>query len=325
MKSKTRIAIAASAAFATATALQALPYSWEVYGSYITGSGDIDNLDVDQSDFAAGATYYFPTDTNRAGALRELAFINRASWINGEIEIGEFDDALNDAFDTNAFTARGMYVDADTGWYGAARFVTADADESAESVIGAGFNGTGNNFNGYEVRVGRYIFQNTTLEVGYYRIDAGRNDLFEQSGADSDSAGIGIKHYGTVSDTVGYSLAATYYLINFETADFDDLDNDPFDDDGQVWSMEGVLYPTRALGLGLAYTDADDLAGRPFLTTANDVYDGLGIFAEWFATESLSLRLQYTNSEYDVANFDELNNPNEVQNDTFAFKAGYRF
>lgn len=326
MKKIKNVGIAALAAIAPFALLNAEPYNWELGASYVTGDTDINDIDVNEDNLAFDGVYYFKTIDTTGRSLHEAPFLQRSSLVELGVDIEDFDDDLNNVVDTDTYSLNTTLIHPDNGWYLKLGYVDSDANIENPDTPSAMIVGYQPSYDGFSAAVGKYIFQDTTLQLGVTELDID-GDFFIQSGgsSDSDSVGIGFKHYGGINEKVAYSIEANYYFLDLRVADFEDLDDDPFDDSGDVYSITGTLYPMRELAIGLSYTDSDDLMGLPYLTSTSTIQDGLGVSAEWFFTDNFSVHAVYNNQEYDVANFDDIQEPGEVEGDSVLFGAKYRF
>lgn len=323
MKNRIRTALAVLSGLAAAAALHAESYQWELGASYITGDSDIEDIEINEDNIALRGTYYF-TDVNPgARSLHEAPFLQRTSFVTLEADIEDLDDDLDNAVDTDTFSVNTSLIHPENGWHLNLGYITAEADFDGPETEIVGYSPA---YDGYSAAVGKYIARNTTLQLGYTELDVD-GDFFIATGsdeADNDTLGIQLKHFGTIAEQVSYLLEANYYVVDLQVAEFDNLDDDPFADSGDVYSAAFTLYPMRELGVGLSYSDSDDLMGAPYLTSTRGIEDGLGVFAEWFVTERISLRALYNNEEYDIANPDNLDEPGEVEGDSLLFGATFR-
>ncbi|MDQ8203838.1 hypothetical protein [Pelagicoccus sp. SDUM812003] len=310
-----------------AALLSAAPQNWELGVGYTTKDADIDEIDVQEDNFSLRAAYYFQSFDPSGRSIHEAPFIDRSSYVKFGMDIEELDDDIDNLVDTDVYSISGAWIDPKYGWYGKAAYVDADADISGgetPSVAVVGYNPA---YDGYSLAVGKYVAENTTLELEYTKMDV-EGDFFILDGAGgskTDLIGLGFKHFGRLTDSIGFSFEGSYSFVDVDVADFDDLDDDPFDSSGEVYDFTFTVYPVRELAVGFSYSDADDLMGTPYFSTSSMVQDGFGLFGEWYFTESFSLSALYNDQSYDISNPDDFNDPGNVESDSLLFAAKYRF
>ncbi|MDQ8181054.1 hypothetical protein [Pelagicoccus sp. SDUM812005] len=324
MKTKhiTTLAALVAAPFCVA---QTSSYSWETNLDYTTRDTDLEDSKLNEDNIDFGAVYYFtPIDYATGGdAYRELAFTQRASSLDLRLNIRELDDDIDNVVDLDAYTINGLWVNPETGWYANLGYTNANTDISGDFT--SGIFRYQPDFDGYSLSVGKYVAENTTVGVVYSAIDYKNRteDSFVESS--SDTIGVAFKHYMSFTDNTGFSLEGNLYFIDLQVAQFDELDDQGLESSGEVYGLKATYYPSRNLGIGISYSDADDLGGRPYLASRTAIRDGAGIFAEWFATERFSLHARYANNEYDLSDADNFDDPGEVESDSLTFGAAYRF
>ncbi|MDQ8187502.1 hypothetical protein [Pelagicoccus sp. SDUM812002] len=326
MNTLTRYLNAGLAAAGLATFAVAAPHHWELEGGYVTGDADVDNVDVNEDNISFSAAYYFKAFDPSGRSIHEAPYLDRSSFIKFGADIEEFDDDLDNLVESDIYNFSGALIDPETGWYGKLGYIDADADMSAGESPGIAVVGYRPAYDGFALAAGKYVAQNTTLELEYASVDVD-GDFFIQSGSgsDTDLVGLGFKHYGQFTDAVGFSIEGSYYFVDLDVADFEDLDDDPFDSSGEVYDFTFTLYPVRELAVGVSYSDADDLMGTPYYSASSLVKDGLGVFGEWYFTESFALSVLYNDQRYDIANPDDFNDPGKVEGDSLMFAAKFRF
>lgn len=318
-----QMGLAGAALTALATAA---PHYWELEAGYVTGDADVDDIDVNEDNFSFSAAYYFTAFDPSGRSIHEAPFIDRSSFLKLAADIEEFNDDIDNFVDSDVYNISGAFIEPETGWYGRAGYINSDADVSDGGDPGIAVVGYSPAYDGFALAAGKYITQNTTLELEYTEVDVD-GDYFIQSGgdADTDTIGIGFKHYGQMTEAIGFSFEGSYYFVNLDVAEFDELDDDPFDSSGEVYDFTFTVYPVRELAVGVSYSDADDLMGTPYYSASSLVKDGLGVFGEWFFTESFALSMLYNDQSYDIANPDDFNDPGKVEGDSLLFAAKFRF
>lgn len=325
MKTKSKIILAAlGIAPCALTYAQPATYNWETDLRYTTRDTDIEDSQLNEDNIQFGVNYYFMELGQSNAALRELPFVSRTSSVGFDADVRELDDDIDNVVDLDTYTLRGTLVAPETGWYGKLGYVNSSADINGD-LMSPIFQ-ISPEFDGYTAEVGKYVAENTTIGLAYSEIDYENalSDSVLESG--SDTIGLAFKHYGRITDNSGWAFEGNFYFIDTQIADFDELDDgNGVESSGEVFSFKATYYPSHELGVGVSYADSDDLMGRPYLTSNSAIEDGAGLFAEWFATERLSLKATYTNGDYDLSDPDDFGDPGDVETDSLTFGAAYRF
>lgn len=300
-------------------------YFWETNVNYTTRDTDLEDSKLNEDNIDAGATFYFGNiDTPPSSdALRELPFLQRASSIDLQFNVRELDDDIDNVIDLDSYGITGLWVDPESGWYGQLGYVNANTD--VEGDFTSGIFRYQPDFQGYSLELGHYVAENTTVGLAYSQIDYSNPSEAGFVDSGSDTIGVTARHYMPITDTSGFSIEGNIYFIDLQVAQFDEFDDQGLESSGEVYGIKATYYPTRELGIGLSYSDADDLGGRPYLTSRTAIRDGAGVFTEWFLNDRFSLKARYANNEYDLSDADNLQEPGEVDSDSLTFGAAFRF
>ncbi|MCR9104529.1 MAG: putative porin [Gammaproteobacteria bacterium] len=261
-----KTALFAGLALALTGTVQAEEYSWEA-GAGISGS-DVEGFDL-------GISYFFQPVDDSKGPYREAAFIDRASSVTVFGSDGEVDNSA----DTEEYGIDVRYITAGSGW------IIDAAYARSEASVG-GFDAE---VDAYGLTVGKYIAENTTLEIGYAYAE-------DDSGAELDNYGIEIQHLMNWEDS-GLKLGGGY--VYSET---DDGGNDR-----DTYFVEATWYPCKNLGIGGGYSLADGEFGD------TDIYS---IGAEYFITEHAAVSLSYLSEEVDDT---------DLESDVYRVGVNFRF
>ncbi len=320
---KLSVAGVTSVLAAASTLVIAEPYRGQINLDYVTGNVDSDDFNVDTDNFTIGGSFYFDAVGPNNLALAEAPFMSRTSFLYGELGVANVDEDLSYFIDEDSYALGGRFIGRESGWYGDLEFM--EVSKAIESP--GGINLYRPEFDGYTLEVGKYVGVNTTLGAVVSLVDYDNSDFgLNLRGLDEVATlGLAFKHVGQLTEAWAHSFSANYHFVDLKANDFDRLDDDPFDNNGQVYSAAYMLYPVPHFGFGLNYASMDDLGGQPFVAGLPDTIDGLGVKAQWFATDNWSFSLLYTNGEYDIENDSPLEEPGAVDEDFMTFRTTFRF
>ena len=249
-----KTALFAGLALALTGAAQAEEYSWEV-GAGLSGS-DVEGIDL-------GASYFFQPVDDSKGPYREAAFIDRAS----SVTVVASDSELDNTVDSEDYGIGVRYITAGGGWIIDGRYLRSELSTGPLDV----------ELDAYGLTVGKYIAENTTLEIGYAYSEA-------DGGAEVDSYSAEIQHLMNWGDS-GLKLGGGY--IYSETDDGgNDLD---------TYFVDATWYPCKNLGINAGFALADSENGDV------DVYS---VGAEYFITQHAAVSLAYASEEVDDTNLE---------------------
>lgn len=299
------------------------PYRGQINLDYVTGNIDSDDFNVDTDNFTIGGSFYFDAVARNNLALAEAPFMSRTSFLYGQLGISNVDEDLSYFIDEDTYTLGGRFIARESGWYGDLKFT--EVSKAIESP--GGINLYRPEFDGYVVEFGKYVGANTTVGAVASLVEYDNSDFgFNIRGLDElATLGLTFKHVGQLTENWAHSFSAIYHFVDLKANDFDRLDDDPFDNNGQVYSASYMLYPVETFGFGLNYASMDDLGGQPFVAGLPDTIDGLGLKAQWFATDNWSFSLLYTNGEYDIEDDSPLEEPGAVDEDFLTIRSTFRF
>ncbi len=131
--------------------------------------------------------------------------------------------------DGDLFAVDFRYVDRDSGWFGNAGLLTSNftlgvfIDDSVDA-------------NGWNLGVGKYLFETTTLSL-----DVGQTDILE---SDATVVAVSFSHLGDLGERWQYAVDLGYSRLDSDLK---------FDTD--TWAASIALYPTRDLEFGVSVED----------------------------------------------------------------------
>lgn len=260
MFNKTLFASTLAAAFTTVFAVSAhADYQFEVGAAY--AKGDLTTAagaDADQDIFTLGGTYHLESVDTSKGPLTEAAFLDRASDVTLVYTFGEVDFDNTGDTDINNVAVSGRFVDKQSGWLVELGYEFDEGD------------GGGADSDGYTLRGGKYIADNTTLVFGWtYTEDDDNAESDEYSlqlehlqqfaqGALKVEAAVGLVDSNFTDDVDLYSLGGTYYINNNLGfgAEFARLDSNVVELD--QWTLFSELWVTEQVSVTLAYTEVEE-------------------------------------------------------------------
>jgi len=248
-------------------------YRWELGAGYADGSSDSkfksdaggstsNNNSVDVWDVSG--TWYLETVDTSKGPLGEAAFLDHASSLGVFYTDGTVDISDQDNPDGDTYGANFRYVAEGPGWKLSGVIVDLgyQRSEPGDAEIDT-----------YDVGVGAYVTQNTTVVFNYENIDLNK-------GGDTDGYNVTIEHFfpftsgglkvsangGKVvvkeqDDVDEWGLGGTWYLGNHWgiSADYENTDWSGYEVD--AWSAGVQWFITENFAVDLAYseTDPDDI------------------------------------------------------------------
>jgi hypothetical protein len=264
-----KTAIVAGLGLALSAGAQA-DYRWEFGAGYTAGSLDYETKnpktvddDNDTDQFDVSGTWYMETVDTSKGPLGEAAFLDHASHITLAYTYGEVDLDGQDDADGDTYTFDSRYVAEGPGWklsgwlvdVGYERFEPEDREVDTWSL-----------------GIGKYIFQNTTLVLGYENVNI-------NNGGDADRWGVDLEHFFPFSGSGGLKARAHggKTVVN-------DVD------DPTTWGIGGTWYIGNNWGISADY-EKDDIDGFEV--------DQVAVGVEWFITESFAVEVFYEDTQPD--------------------------
>ncbi len=241
-----------------------------------SGETDTDNLRVSGS-------WYFAGLSDDKGPRARAMLVDRASSLSVgysrlEHTVSQFlssnDPSLpvippiDSTFelDGDLFAVDFRYVDRDSGWFGNAGLLTSNftlgvfIDDSVDA-------------NGWNLGVGKYLFETTTLSL-----DVGQTDILE---SDATVVAVSFSHLGDLGERWQYAVDLGYSRLDSDLK---------FDTD--TWAASIALYPTRDFEFGVS---VEDVSGNNGFFGSSGFLDTTGIegFASWFVTPNVRLSARY--------------------------------
>lgn len=197
------------------------------------------------------------------------------------------------SFDSNvdAFSADFRYVDRDSGWFGSAGLLTANATT-------AGFAIQPGDADGWSLGAGKYLADTTTLSLNLTDV------------SDTSAVGLSFEHLGDLGASWQYAVDLGYSYIDIGGGfDLNTL--------GAAIS----LYPTRDFEFGLA---VEDVSGD-FPSADSQTVEG---FASWFVQPNVRLSARYRVDDADYLGNVSIgggSTVNDSDEDSFGISASIRF
>lgn len=246
-------------------------YNFELSANYnFTNTKFDNNLSPDsKTNLINGSfAYYFNKVKTDKGPLALASFFDRASAVQITYGTGKF-KSQGVKPDLNIVNVAGIYVHKTSGWltYGNYTHTKINTNPSTKT-------------NSYTFALGKYIAENSTVNIGYTKID----DDFREG----NTYTLSNFHAQAVGNDKFFDggLAISY-------TDYDNLAN------AFEFSLETTYYFTKNIGLGLAgsYTTSKEMDSFQY-----------GINAEWFIANNFSINAQYnrinTNNDVPLPDFD---------------------
>ena len=278
------IGAAIGAAFPT----HAEEYSWQLSG--VARRGETRNLVRDS--WAVDSTYYANPLDDGDGPFALASFLNPTTRVSAEASKSDLktDRGFDIQDDPTAYRLSGAYVLPGQKWYVGASYARSDAGDT-------GFF-TRTDSKDYGVEGGVYIGVNTTLELGLDRFQQGWKT--DPSCPPTECIGFGFPlDTEMTTDSVGfevfhlrrfrsltYSLQGSVYKSEYESEVRDPLTSSTLQLGGgaalRTYSVAGELFPTKAFGVRLGYTQAESRG-----------YDGhsYDVTATWFFKPRFAIQL----------------------------------
>ena len=233
-----------------------------------TTSSDSDTIDL------SGAWYYSGR-SDADGPKSRAAFLSRASSIVVGYSRGDESGSasftgggnippVSNTFDStsNEISVDLRHVWVDSGWYALAG--VAHAELEGDSVINGAASSSEWDATAYALGVGRYLGKATTLDLSVLTLDAG--------GSNPTVIALTFNHVGSISETWQYGASAAY--AKSDTGG-----------DGDVFAVQGALYPSVATEFGLGFTRQESARGSD--------QDAIEAFAGWFVRDHVELTARY--------------------------------
>ena len=251
----------------------------------ITTDGGVifNSTDIDTDELRLSGTWFFKGLSDEKGPRSRAALIDRASSVrlgysqtertfasflsntDPSIPLPPIDTRLES--DDDAFVVDMRYINRNSGWIGSAGLLTADTTVGAP--VSSSFDATG-----WRLGFGRYVFDNTTLELEVGGVDV-------DGGSDTSTIGVTFEHFGNLVARWQYAVDLGYNRINPDGGS--DID---------TWRAALALYPNRDFEFGLAIEDVSgDLVSR-----SNLGFEG---FAGWFVRPNVRLAARYRFDDVD--------------------------
>lgn len=246
-----------------------------------TPPGSIPSVSIGDDDYdgwMVSGRYYLQSVDSSNGPLKLAPFISRASSIGGSYGSIEYDDSglENDFWDVFARLVI-------NGWVVEAQIGGEDLDSDfGDDQVDV-----------YAAALGYYVAENTEVKVGF--------DTQDQDLEDYDRWTLNIEHVQRLSNGMTWQARGLYGFVNGDHDALSDVDG--FDVEVDVsWFFSDAW----SIGADYALRDRDDRGDTDYYR----------LWANWFATEKISLELSY---------FSEENDDFDIDSDGMVFEANYRF
>ncbi len=233
-----------------------------------TTSSDSDAIDL------SGAWYYAGL-SDADGPKSRAAFLSRASSIAVGYSRGDESGSssftgggnfppVSSTFDStsNEISADLRHVWVDSGWYALAGLSHAEFER--DSVINGVPASGESDATAYALGVGKYLGKATTVDLSILTLDAG--------GSNPTVVALTFNHIGSIGETWQYGASAAY--AKSDTGG-----------DGDVFAVQGALYPSVATEFGLGFTRQESVRGSD--------QDAIEAFAGWFVRDHVELTARY--------------------------------
>ena len=233
-------------------------------------------------------TFYLKNVDTSKGPLGEAAFLDHASNITLGFTDGEVDlTSGGDEEDGQTYTLQSRYVAEGPGWQLSGWLVDLgfERQEPGDQEVDL-----------YNLGIGKYITPNTTLVLGYEKVNV-------NNGGDVDRWGVAVDHFFALSSG-GIKARA-----NGGKTVVSGLD------DPTTWGLGATWYPNNNWGIGADYT-LEDFSGYEV--------DGYSVNVEWFITENFAVDLAYKDIQPDDIKL-QGGGKLETSYDEVAISALYRF
>jgi hypothetical protein len=303
MKGIFRVAAAGIATLTTSTVF-AEDYSFEVGSGYDRNQYDSFSQFLDNPSLGQGSaeflssrdtdslnlvgTWYFAGLSDEKGPRTRAPLFDRTSALNLFYRRADVSSFLSISSTIPSITPGERRTDASTEEVGAS--VRLTSRESGWFMQGGFLNtevdlpfSPQSNDSTWNIGVGRYIFESTTLSL-----DVGERDI---GFFNSETIGLGVEHVASLVGSWQYGVDLSYERLDGDVYDFND------------WRLALALYPSRDLGFGVSYAEQPRrLAGT--LSVSRDEVESLDGFVSWFVTPNLELGARYRVDDVGTANED---------------------
>ena len=272
------------AAGAAALPAHAEEYSWQLSG--IARRAETFGLDTDS--WAVDGTYYVNPIDDGDGPFALASFLNPTTRVSAEAS--QTDLPFDFLADPAGYTLSGAYVLPGQRWYVGANY--ANADDAVRS--------TQYDSKGYGVEAGVYVGANTTLELGLGRSEESWVTAsfcsstvclgpWIETDTTADSVGFEVFHLRRFR-SLTYSLQGRVSESETEVRSSSSLqaaDGLPL----RTYSVAGELFPTKALGVRLGYTQVE-----------SESYDGhsYDVVGTWFFKPRFAIQLGLSRESLDL-------------------------
>ena len=248
-------------------------YRWELGAGYADGNTDTKlktdtgtlNNDNGYDVWDVYGTWYLETVDTSKGPLGEAAFLDHASslgltYSDGEVELGSFDNE-----DGQTYGADFRYVAEGPGWKlsGVIFDLNYLRREPGDQEIDF-----------YNVGVGAYVTQNTSLVLNYETINI-------NNGGDTDGYGLTLDHF------FGFSSGGLKVSANGGKTVVKDAD------DVDTWGLGGTWYLGNNWGISADYQNTEQNGFE---------IEGWSAGVEWFITENFAVDVAYSEADPDDIN-----------------------
>ena len=280
-----------------------------------TPGGTIFNsAETDTDDLSVLGSWYFAGLSDDKGPRTRAALVDRASSLSvvysqSDQTISSFltsDDPsfpfppIDSRFDSDGdtFTVNLRYVDRDSGWFGNAGLFNSN-------ITLGGFVNESADATGWRLGVGKYVFENTTLNLDVSQVDI-------DGGGDTAVAAASLEHLGDLGERWQYAIDLGYSRTDADAG----LKLD-------TWDASIALYPTRNFEFGIAVEDISNDKDFFGLDTT-----GIEGFASWFVTPNVRLSARYRVDDVDYLGNVSIGGAPRVSDadqDSFGISATVRF
>ena len=311
MQSKTKVAISIAVLLFTANA-NAEGYSFEVRAAYDRTQFDSSfqfsdtdgslqsGLSSDTDSLSLVGSWYFNGLSVDQGPRTRAVLLDRASSLNFLYRRADADNfsftestvpgfpsgEFRSDFSTDELGLSGRLVGRQSGWFVEGSFLEGDTDIAFVTEV---------TDRAWNIGVGRYIFETTTLALNYGEFD---NDLRKV-----DTLGIGLEHVGSFVGSWQYGVDFNYDRVNGLPQSDDD------------WRISLALYPSRNLEFGVAYADQiRPIEGFSLFLSEVESVEG---FLSWFVSPNVELGARYR--------VDDIDTFGAVDQDRFGLSLNVRF
>lgn len=269
--------------------------------TFISSETDTDELSV-------FGRWYFNGLSDDKGPRARAAFVDRASSLSVAYSHSDFTSSalftsndpsspfppFDSSFesDQDSFVADLRYVDRDSGWFGDVGLLTSDFN----SVDATGWN----------LGVGKYLFETTTLSLNVGQVDV--------SGGDSTAVVVAFSHLDDLGKNWQYAVDLGYSSV-------DGVGSRERD----TWNAAIALYPTRDFEFGVAL---EEVSGNSLALNTDRGKTGVEGFASWFVTPNVQISARYRVDDVDFSDNIVLPNTSTISDtdqDSFAISAAIRF